>query len=102
MRKVQAIEMPDGSTIHAEVSALDDEYDISMSEQKLSFNSVTEIVEKTALELHRALEKVKPDQTTVEFSVAMGIESGNLLAFLANASSKGTLKVALKWGSEKK
>ena len=82
-------------TILAEANALGGEADVSS--KLMDFQTITNTVEGIAEKLAHTLEKVQPNKASIEFSLELGVESGQLTALLVKGSGKGNLKVTLEW-----
>ncbi len=66
--------------------------------REYSFSKVAGAIEAVAKEFTTVFRKLKPDKATVEFNVALTIETSELAAVFFDASGSGGLKVTLEWG----
>ena len=104
------IKLANGKVIYAEATTLagkaGKERDVAsrridLEPQELS--NIMQAIEGIASSVYSCLERVRPQEASVEFGLEIGVESGNLTALLVKASGKANLKITLKWshGSEK-
>ena len=93
--KIIPLKVNDNLTILAEANALGGEADVSS--KLMDFQIITDTVEGIAEKLAHTLEKVQPNKASIEFSLELGVESGQLTALLVKGSGKGNLKVTLEW-----
>src|SRR5581483_8123652 len=82
--------------IDMEVRDLDGSMKVSVLEA-LPFGDVTKALEAIGHELADALAKISPQKAKVELGLEVGLAAGKLVALVANASTKGNLKVTLEW-----
>jgi hypothetical protein len=47
--------------------------------------------------VHQAIDNAKPNKAKIEFGIELGLKAGQVLAILADANSKSTLKITLEW-----
>jgi hypothetical protein len=85
-----------GRTVMAVVRVQGGEEDVAS--HALSFADFTQGLEAVASQLAVVVEKVKPDQASIEFGVSLALEGGKLVALLFDASATGSLSVTLTWG----
>jgi hypothetical protein len=61
------------------------------------FDAVSHAIEGIADSLTRAIQKIAPKKTTVEFGLELQLESGALTALIVKGSGKSNLKVTMEW-----
>ena len=88
--------LPNGATLYIETPVLGGEEEVGISLPE--FNEVTHVLEGIAESVVTTLKKVKPRKATIEFGLAMALESGHLTALLVKGSGTSNLKVTLEWG----
>lgn len=85
-----------GQTVLAAVRVEGGEEDVAS--HALSFAGFTQGLEAVAAQLAQVIEKVKPDQASVELNVSLALEGGKLVALFFDTSATGSLRVTLTWG----
>lgn len=65
-----------------------------------SFEQFTDTVKSMARSIATIWNEVQPSRASVEFSVEVGFETGNITAWLVKGSSKGHLTVTMEWEKE--
>lgn len=93
--EIVPVHLPNGAIIQVEATVLGGEEKVTFKE--LPFGEVLTAIEGIAQSLVATLEKVKPQEASVELGLEIGIESGKLTALLVKGSGKANLKVTLKW-----
>ena len=63
-----------------------------------AFKEVTDAIEGIAHAVMTTLKKTKPRRGSVEFGLAVGVESGKLTALLVKGTGTANLKITLEWG----
>ena len=81
--------------IRVEAVVIDPDQDVAF--EALQFGEFTESVARIAGSFADSLKAVRPDKSTLEFSVTAGLESGKLVAILGKVSGSSTLKISLEW-----
>lgn len=94
-REVLPIEVG-GQTVLAVVHTKGGEENVAL--RKLSFDDFTRSLEAVASELTKVIEKVKPDQASVQLSASMAVQGGKLVALFFDATTTGSLTITLTWG----
>lgn len=89
-------ELPNGTIIHIQSTALGGDEDIAFATSP--FRPVTDAIEGIAESIVTTLQKVKPQKASVEFSMQIAVESGQLTTLLVKGSGTSNLKVTLEWG----
>ncbi|WP_051326372.1 CU044_2847 family protein [Glycomyces tenuis] len=64
-----------------------------------SLDRIRDTVEAVSGELVSVWEKVRPQEATVEFGIAVDVKAGKLTGLLVGGGAAATLKVTLKWSS---
>jgi hypothetical protein len=99
-RMIVTAQLEDGTTIHVEARRADPEVEVGIGDI-LDFKGFAKSLESIVKSLSSALQSVKPDKTTVELGVDIGVESGALTALLVKGTGSGSLKVTLEWDTSK-
>ena len=68
-----------------------------VSSEILDFRQVTDVIEKISQTLVQPLKKAGPKKATVEFGIAVGLESGKLTALWVKGHGTANLTVKLEW-----
>ena len=89
-------ELGNGLTIRIEATSLGGEE--RAASHIPSFQEVTDAVEGIAHAMVTTLKKVQPRGASVEFGLAIGVESGQLTALLVKGTGTANLKIILEWG----
>lgn len=97
------VQLDDGTIIRIEATPTDDTeqgegYIASVGVP--SFDQFTETVKSMAKSITRIWSEVQPSKASVEFSVEVGFETGQLTAWLVKGSSKGHLTITMEWEKE--
>lgn len=88
--------LANGASLYIEATVLGGEEQVSAKVP--SFQEVTHVLEGIAAAVATSLEKVKPQQASVEFGLEVAVESGQLTALLVKGSATANLKITLQWG----
>jgi hypothetical protein len=96
--EIVPVQLPNGAVIQVEATALGGDEKVSF--KSLDFEGVLTAIEGIAQSVVATLEKVKPQEASVELGLEVGLESGELIAVLVKGSGKANLKVTLKWASK--
>ena len=67
--------------------------------RRLAIADLRETVEGVTQSVARALQRVHPDEVSVEFGVELALKTGKLTSVLAEGSGKASIKLALTWSS---
>jgi hypothetical protein len=96
--RTQVIEthLPNGTTLHVEAELLGGEEEVGITFP--DFNEVIHTLEGISESVMAALKRVKPRKASVEFGLAVALESGQLTALLVKGTGTSNLKVTLEWG----
>jgi hypothetical protein len=89
--------MSDGTTVHIQVTPVGGNEDVALT--AVSFEGIRESMLSIAHEVGEVLTEVRPTKASVEFGLEVGIQSGQLIAFLVKGTGTATLKVTLEWDS---
>lgn len=90
--------MANGAILQIETTVLGGDEKVGF--EALPFEQVLPAIEGIAQSLAATLEKVKPQEASVELGLEVGLESGKLTAMLIKGSGKANFKVTLKWTSK--
>lgn len=90
--------LPNGVTAYIEGSIFGGEENVSAD--LLSFDNVIGIIEGISQGFKNAMHKVKPSKGTVEFSLEVGLKTGQLTALIVKGDGKANLKITLEWKSK--
>ena len=93
--RVVPVNLDSGQRILAEVVVIDPEQPVTALPQSLS--ACLEAIQEVASTLRSKASSLKPTKTTVEFGVELALDSGKLVALLADGSAKASIKVDLEW-----
>ena len=99
--KVVAVQLADGSAMKVRATMLGGYEDVGAFDKLLSFDEVTQTIERLGGALVKTWEKVKPHKASVEFGLEIGVESGTLTTLLASTTGSANLKISLEWEREK-
>lgn len=94
-------ELPGGTIVWVEATtvALDKEKEVSLDLDKaLPLSEISKVISGLATLVHSGIEELKPQKTTAEFSLEVGLESGQLTALWVKGSGNASIKVTLEWG----
>jgi Trypsin-co-occurring domain 1 len=104
-RRVRAT-LPGGASVWVEATDLsggtldDSEREVSaLDDLKKSFqlDQLGPVISGLAQLVHAGVIDTKPSKSTVEFSLEVGIESGQLTALLVKGTGNAGIKVTLEW-----
>lgn len=82
----------------ATVEAAEDARDVAMSTAFTDLPGLSEIVEWVTSRVSAGLRQVKPDSVTAEVGVELAVGERGIVAALAGAGGKATVKVTVTWG----
>ena len=94
-------ELPGGAIVWVEATtvARDKEREVSLDLSKaLPLGEVSKVIAGLAALVHSGIEEFKPQKTTAEFSLEVGLESGQLTALWVKGSGNASIKITLEWG----
>lgn len=91
--------LPSGVSLSVETSILGGEEDVSAA-QLLQFADFSDAIGGLAELTKAAVAQVRPQKTTIEFGLELGLESGKLSAILVKGTGKANFKVTLEWGED--
>lgn len=95
-----AIELPDGTIVHAEVTALGGEEEVAF--ELLKFDGFINVLRGFTKVFVETLHDLEPTKASIEFGLEMALESGKLTALLTQGSAKANLTVKLEWEQKPK
>ncbi|MBH0781442.1 CU044_2847 family protein [Nocardia bovistercoris] len=99
MTRIERVEMPDGTVIHARVDAEETGptgVDVGLRD-RFRLDTLGPTIRSVASAVHGAVDGLKPDAVSVEFGVELSLDSGRVVAVLASGGMKASLKVNLEW-----
>ena len=97
-------ELPGGAIVWVEATtvARDKEREVSLDLSKaLPLGEVSKAISGLAALVHSGISgiaELKPQKTTAEFSLEVGLESGQLTALWVKGSGNASIKITLEWG----
>ncbi len=91
------LELPGSEYVLVEQSIQSSEFDVALTDFKVPFAKINELISDIADGIKPAIEKVAPDKVSIEFGVGFGIESGHLTALVTKGSGEANLKISLEW-----
>lgn len=95
--EIVPVHLPNDAVVQVEATVLGGDEKVTF--KTLPFEQVLAPIEGIAQSLVKTLEKVKPQEASVELGLEIGVESGKLTALLVKGSGKANLKITLKWTS---
>lgn len=102
--EIVEVQLPNGATALVRARRLDDEPGTRDGATKtafgdrLDFGDVGETLAGISETIRSALERAKPDETTVELAIELGVKSGKLTGLLVEGEGKGSLSITMRWG----
>ncbi|WP_353944677.1 CU044_2847 family protein [Streptomyces sp. HUAS MG91] len=102
MGAIQEIRLPDGTVVHARLSASDayggDDQDIGVLDGAVAkVEQLGELVRGVGQSVLDAARAARPDNATITFGVELTAKSGGALAVLASGEAKASIQVTLGW-----
>jgi hypothetical protein len=92
-----SIKLPDGSLMRAEIAGIPGEKEVALKIAAFDFDNVLSTITSLGKSLLGAVKEIQPKKASVEFSLELSVESGQLTALLVKGSGKGSIKVSLEW-----
>jgi hypothetical protein len=92
------VELPGFGQIKVQAIVSAKEQDVSNVKDVMSWGDVNKTIEGIATTLKATMDKVAPDKASVEFGIALELESGKLSALLVQGTASSSLKITLTWG----
>lgn len=103
MQEIVEIDLPDGGTALARVTAVDGGGATKTGALgKFDFAEVGKTLEGVAKVVKSSLADVAPDKVTVALGLELAIKHGKLTGLLVEGEGKGSLAVTLEWSGETK
>jgi len=103
--RIVPVTLPDGRSLHIEASDLSEsspELEKAVSGySSLLFDGALTSIESLAKEMAGLLQRVGPTKASIEFSVELGVEAGQLTALLVKGSGKAKPEVRSQLGKHK-
>ncbi|MEU6840629.1 CU044_2847 family protein [Streptomyces sp. NPDC046716] len=102
MGAIQEIRLPDGTVVHARLSASEayggDDQDIGVVDGVVAkVEQLGELVQGVGQSVLAAARAARPDTATITFGVELTAKSGGALAVLASGEAKASIQVTLGW-----
>ncbi|MFD8571720.1 CU044_2847 family protein [Streptomyces sp. NPDC057694] len=104
MGAIQEIRLPDGTVVHARLSASEseayggDDQDIGVLDGAAAkVEQLGELVRGVGQSVLDAARAARPGTVTITFGVELAAKSGGALAVLASGEAKASIQVALGW-----
>lgn len=102
MSGIQRIILPDGTVVHARLTASDsyggDDQDIGFFDSAAArVDQLGELVRGVGQSVLDAARAAGPDQAEITFGVELTAKSGGVLAVLASGEAKASVQVTLGW-----
>lgn len=97
-KEIVKVELEDGKVICLAVNNQGGEQDVSGIQQK--FKQVADDIESFSNVMLNSIKKIKPQKATVEFGLEFTLESGKLVALIADGSFKSNIKITLEWSDK--
>lgn len=94
-RRIVTADLKDGPAIQIEVRD-DPEREVSIG-KVFDFEPMVASIEAITKSVARAVEAVRPNRTSLEFGLDVGVESGGLTALIVKGTGSATLKITLEW-----
>jgi hypothetical protein len=63
----------------------------------LQFDNITNVIKEISSKLLTSIKEAKPKKATVEFGLAVGVESGRLTALWVKGQGTAHINVTLEW-----
>src|SRR5438045_41249 len=100
MSNILPVELPSGEQILARVG-VDGPSDVASmpSLHRLSSGEFRQTVEGVARSVAAAIERVAPNEVSVEFGIELSVKAGKVVSVLADAGGKASLKITLTWNA---
>ncbi|MCO6491154.1 MAG: hypothetical protein J5I98_22240 [Phaeodactylibacter sp.] len=98
----QKVQLSDGTVILMEISGIEEDGPVSVQEMEISAKRAFKAVSSLAKDIKATLAAAKPDKASVEFSVELEKQGGDILSKICNVSGKGGIKFTLEWDFSKK
>ena len=92
------VELPGFGQIKVQAIVTGREQDVSSIKDVMSWGDVNKTIEGIAVTLKATMDKVAPQKASVEFGIALELESGKLNALLVQGTASSSLKITLTWG----
>ena len=95
---IAQVTLPDGQVIFARVAGSGEPRDIAFDRTRaLLLDDLQHTVRAVVDNLHLALQRHAPDETSVEFGLELAVRSGKVLSVLAEAGATASIKIQLSW-----
>lgn len=99
--EIQTLVLDDKTKIKIEAVSLSPDRDQKAGVSDLQFDDLTNVIKVISGELLTSIKEAKPNKASVEFGLAIGVESGQLTALWVKGQGTAHLKVSLEWESSK-
>ncbi|CAG1769142.1 hypothetical protein BAC3_00082 [uncultured bacterium] len=95
--EIQTISLNESTKIRIEAIALPSIDDEQVSITDFQFDEITNVIEAISDKLLTSIKKAKPKKASVEFGLAVGVESGQLTALWVKGQGTAHITVTLEW-----
>lgn len=95
--EIKTITLNQDTKIKIEAVTLPSSGDQDVGITDFQFDELTNVIEVIGDKLLTAIKKAKPKKATVEFGLAVGVESGQLTALWVKGQGTANIKVTLEW-----
>ena len=89
------VRLPDGTIMLVAVANQIKEKEVALRDY--DFSSVLSTITSLSTSLLEAVKAAKPKKASLEFTLELSAEAGQLTALLVKGGGKGIVKVALEW-----
>ena len=96
--EILPVTLPSGKTVQLQAMVLGGEEDIAARGIQ-SIEGLTDAIEGLSSSILDSLVRIRPRKATVQFGIAVALESGNLTALLVKGTGNASVTVTLEWGS---
>lgn len=94
--RFEPVQLDENTSIKIEVIDMGGQRQVK-SGDGLNFQEVTDSIEKICKTLVEPIKKAAPKKATVEFGLAVGLESGKLTALWVKGHGTAHLNITLEW-----
>jgi hypothetical protein len=91
-------ELANGTVIYVQAMSLGGDEEASF--RLPQFEDITKTIHGIAESLEKTLDQVKPQKASVEFGLAIGVDSGKLTTILVNGTATANLKITFEWSKK--
>lgn len=98
--EIVSVKLPDGNEVQFEVTVPGGKGDVSLIDEALPIDGLTNTIESMVGVLKATLAKAKPDKGSIKFGVKVGLADGKLTALVVKGKSEANLEITLEWGKK--